>query len=178
MVIQGEIMTVLLVEDNDDHAELLQRSFEEHNVSSNIIRRASDGEQALHYLFGIGRYSDRIKYPVPNLILLDIRLPKVSGLEVLERIKSESCLKNIPVVMLTSSCSGGDVLKAYDNYVNSYVVKPVDFNKFSALIKDLGYYWFAWNIGPETNGCYDDGLNKKIEEHLNDKLGGVCVDED
>lgn len=142
---QGEPLIILLVEDNDDHAELVQRSFENYIVMNKIIR-VKDGEQALNYLFGKFEYEDREAYPLPNLVLLDLRLPKIDGIEILRNIKYSESLRAIPVVVLTSSEAEKDVAKAYFNHANSYLVKPLDFDNFTKLMKDLGYYWLAWNV--------------------------------
>lgn len=143
----GDILTILLVEDNDDHAELVMRSFEEHRVANRIIR-VSDGEAAINYLLRKGDFSDREKNPLPNLILLDLRLPKIDGLEVLAEIKTSEELRKIPVVVLTSSEAEKDITKSYSNYVNSYLVKPLDFDKFTTMMNELGFYWLGWNKKP------------------------------
>ncbi len=143
----GDILTILLVEDNDDHAELVMRSFEEHRVANRIIR-VSDGEAAINYLFRKGDFSDPEKNPLPNLILLDLRLPKIDGLEVLTEIKTSEELRKIPVVVLTSSEAEKDITKSYSNYVNSYLVKPLDFDKFTTMMNELGFYWLGWNKKP------------------------------
>jgi len=143
----GTMLTILLVEDNEDHAELVRRSFADNQVA-NRIHHVKDGEEALNYLFRRGEYADQEKSPVPNLVLLDLRLPKVDGIEVLKEIKASARLKSIPVVVLTSSLAETDIAKAYANNANSYLVKPVDFEKFTKLMKDLGYYWLAWNQKP------------------------------
>lgn len=144
---QGEPLTILLVEDNDDHAELVLRTFEDHIIANKMIR-VTDGREALDYLFRCGRYAPPAECVKPNLILLDLRLPKIDGLEVLQTIKHSDELRSIPVVMLTSSQSETDVARAYGSYANSYLVKPLDFSKFSQLMKDLGYYWLCWNTNP------------------------------
>ncbi len=144
---KGEPLNILLVEDNEDHAELVQRSFEENRVA-NQIYWVKDGEEALDYLFHRGAYTDKANSPCPNLILLDLRLPKVDGIEVLQTIKSDQKLKLIPVVVLTSSESELDVCKVYDSHANSYLVKPIDFEKFTTLMHDLGFYWLGWNVNP------------------------------
>ncbi|MBU0926723.1 MAG: response regulator [Spirochaetes bacterium] len=135
---------VLLVEDNPDHAEMVMRSFREHQ-KGDAIHRVADGEEALDYLFRQGRYADPLSSPRPELILLDLRLPKVDGLEVLVRLKTAEGLKRIPVIILTTSESEVDLVRAYDGYANSYLVKPVDFDKFIRLMGDLGLYWLGWN---------------------------------
>ena len=142
-----QISTILLIEDNDDHAELVRRSFEDHSLSNNLFRVA-DGEQALNYLFRKEKYLDEDIYPYPSLILLDLRLPKIDGIEVLNLIKKTEELRKIPVVILTSSEAEIDIAKAYLHYANSYIVKPLDFNKFSELMEDLGLYWLGWNQKP------------------------------
>jgi CheY-like chemotaxis protein len=147
MISKGHDLIVLLIEDNDDHAEIVQRGFDEHRVANRLIR-VKDGEEALMYLFRRGMYADDMKYPLPNIIILDLRLPKVDGLEVLKLAKSTGELKHIPVVVLTSSEDSKDISAAYDNYVNSYLVKPLDFDKFNELMGVLDYYWLAWNQKP------------------------------
>jgi len=143
----GEPLRILLVEDNSDHAELIIRSMEDFAVANKIVH-LEDGEQALAYLFGRGIYADRQNYPLPHLMLLDLRLPKVCGLEVLKQIKADSVLKALPVVVLTTSDAEVDLLKAYEYHANSYLTKPVDFADFSRMLKDMGFYWLAWNRLP------------------------------
>lgn len=144
---KGEPLVILLVEDNDDHAELVKRSFENHRIANNIYH-VVDGEEALDYLFRKGKFKISQSSPIPHLILLDLRLPKVDGLEVLKEIRTSEDLKGIPVVVLTTSKADTDLIEAYDHHVNSYLVKPVDFEKFNQLIDDLGFYWLAWNQKP------------------------------
>ena len=141
---EGEPLTILLVEDNSAHAELVMRNFEDHLVANKIVW-VEDGAAALDYLFGRGQYADTDKYPLPQLILLDLRLPKIDGIEVLKQAKAEEKLRNIPIVVLTTSQAETDIAKAYSNHANSYLVKPVDFNNFTKLMKDLGFYWLCWN---------------------------------
>lgn len=143
----GEPLTILLVEDNPDHAELVIRNLAEFKVANNIVH-VSDGEAALDYMFGRGPYSNGGKSRRPDLVLLDLRLPRIDGLEVLKQIKSDQTLHTIPVVVLTTSEAERDLAKAYEHHANSYVTKPVDFNNFANLLKDLGYYWLAWNRRP------------------------------
>lgn len=140
----GEAVIVLLVEDNDDHAELVMRQMSEHRIANKVIR-LSDGQEALDYLNRREKYSDPAVSPRPHVIFLDLRLPKIDGLEVLKEIKAADVLKDIPVVVLTTSEGERDVAKAYLNHTNSYVVKPVDYDKFCALMNDLGFYWMSWN---------------------------------
>ena len=144
----GEPITILLVEDNIDHAELVIRGLETNRVCNRIIH-VEDGESALDYMFQRGRFSAPGAAPRPHLVLLDLRLPRVDGLEVLKTLKSDDETKRVPVVILTTSDAERDVAMAYEQHANSYLVKPVSFEKFMELTKDLGFYWFAWNKGPE-----------------------------
>ena len=145
--INGEPVTVLLVEDNPAHAELVIRSFEDHRIA-NRIHHVSDGEEALDYLLRRGAYADPAKSPTPHMVLLDLRLPKIDGLEVLKEIKSVKELEKIPTVIFTTSSAEVDVAKAYGYHANSYLVKPVNFEKFNQLMDDIGFYWLAWNHHP------------------------------
>lgn len=143
----GEPVMVLLVEDNPDHAELIIRTLAEHRIA-NRIRHLSDGQQALEYLFRRGAFASPISSPRPHVILLDLRLPRVDGLQVLDEIKQDEELKIIPVVVLTTSEAEKDIARAYDNHANSYLVKPVGFEEFTQLMDDLGFYWLGWNTNP------------------------------
>ena len=145
--LNGEPLHILLVEDNEAHAELVIRSMRDQQVA-NKIHHVEDGEQALDYLFGRGAYADPKKSPRPNLILLDLRLPRIDGLDVLKTIKTTPPLLRIPVVILTSSDTESDIAKSYDYHANSYIVKPLDFKTFTRLMKDLGFYWLGWNAKP------------------------------
>ena len=145
----GEPVLVMLVEDNADHAELVIRTLEDHHIA-NRIKHFSDGQFALDYLFRRDEYANPQDSPRPHLILLDLRLPRIDGLEVLRQIKEVKELKNIPVVILTTSEAEKDVLLAYHNNVNSYLVKPVGFEEFSKLMNDLGSYWLGWNKLPRV----------------------------
>jgi len=140
----GEPVLILLVEDNDDHAELVMRQMSDHRIA-NKVSRLVDGQEALEYLFRKGKFEDPETSPRPHVIFLDLRLPKVDGLEVLKSLKESDELRNIPVVVLTTSDRESDVAKAYLNHTNSYVVKPVDYQKFCDLMNDLGFYWMSWN---------------------------------
>jgi two-component system response regulator len=142
---KGEVLTILLIEDNEDHAELVKRSFEDNAVANRLVH-IKDGGEAEKYLFESEEMKDRRNYP--NLILLDLRLPKIDGLDILKKIKTDEKLKNIPVVVLTSSHAERDLITAYTNYANSYLVKPLDFTKFTGMMKDLGFYWLGWNVNP------------------------------
>ena len=143
----GEPFHILLVEDNEDHAELVKRGMRDEQVAS-TIHHVPDGEKALDYLFNRGPYSDRTTNPRPNLVLLDLRLPRIDGIDVLKTIKSTPELLRIPVVVLTSSEAESDIVQSYDNHANSYIVKPLDFKSFTRLLKDLGTYWISWNAKP------------------------------
>lgn len=143
----GEPVLVMLVEDNADHAELVIRTLEDHRIA-NKIKHFTDGQSALDYLMRRGMYEDPESSPRPHMILLDLRLPRVDGLEVLRIIKEQQDTKNIPVIVLTTSEAEKDVARAYESYVNSYLVKPVGFEEFSRLMDDLGFYWLGWNTHP------------------------------
>ena len=140
-------LDILLVEDNDAHADLVIRGMRDQQVA-NKIHHVTDGEQALDYLFGRGAYTDPLQNPRPNLVLLDLRLPRVDGLEVIRIVKATPSLLRIPVVILTSSDAESDIVKSFDYHANSYVVKPLDFKTFTKIIKDLGSYWLGWNAKP------------------------------
>ncbi len=145
--IQGQPLNILLVEDNPDHVELIQYCLQEHQVA-NRLYCVQDGAQAMDFLYQRGAYSDAEMYPPPILVLLDLRLPKIDGLEVLRLMRLDERLGQIPVVILTTSEAEIDVARAYEYHANSYLVKPVDFEKFSKMMKDLGYYWLSWNHFP------------------------------
>jgi CheY-like chemotaxis protein len=142
-----ETLIILLVEDNPAHAELVRRNLQGHPIFNNIFH-VSNGEVALDYLFRRGAYTDPAQSPRPHLILLDLRLPRIDGLEVLKEIKTTSELKRIPVVILTTSAAEQDVNNAYDQHANSYLVKPVNSDNFTRLMNDLGFYWLEWNHQP------------------------------
>lgn len=149
---QGEPLDILLVEDNPDHAGLVMRSFEDHRTA-NVIHHVHDGDGALDYLFRRGRYNDPRKSPRPNVVLLDLRIPKTDGLEVLRQIKTSE-LKKIPVVVLTTSDAESDVAKAYEYRANSYLVKPAEFQDFTRMMRDLGFYWLQWNQRPRVQTAF------------------------
>jgi CheY-like chemotaxis protein len=144
---QGQPLLILLVEDNADHAELVMRSFREHRVA-NVIRHVDDGESALNYLFRRGVFAHAESSPRPDLVLLDLRMPRVDGFEVLRQVKASPDLHRLPVVVMTTSSNEADITRAYDENANSFVVKPADFSQFSRLIQDLGFYWLTWNQSP------------------------------
>lgn len=145
--VNGGPFIILLVEDNPAHAELVMRSFENHRVANTIIH-LSDGEAALDYLFRRGEYADKSASPRPQVILLDLRLPRIDGLDVLKEVKSSDELRSIPVVILTTSEAERDAARAYEQHANSFVVKPLDFKQFTNLMKELGFYWLGWNYYP------------------------------
>lgn len=144
---KGEPIVILLVEDDPAHAEIVRRNFENFRVA-NLLVHVEDGQAALDYLHHRGAYADTPAAPRPGLILLDLRLPKVDGIEVLQDVKSNKSLAGIPVVVLTTSAAESDIARAYDSHANSYLVKPVDFTQFVELMDSLGYYWLAWNQKP------------------------------
>ncbi len=138
---------ILLVEDNPSDAELTIRALKKHNLA-NKVYLVKDGAEALDFIYAEGEYSDRELGNRPKVILLDLKLPKVDGLEVLKRLKEDELTNMIPVVMLTSSKEEEDRVKSYNLGVNSYIVKPVDFDQFMAAIEDLGLYWLLLNKPP------------------------------
>ena len=140
----GEPIVILLVEDDDAHAEIVVRIFEDSHLANRMFR-VSDGEAALNYLYHRNEFSDPASSPRPGIVLLDLRMPKLDGLEVLKTIKTDAHLKAIPVVVLTTSRGDLDIAEAYEHHANSYLVKPVDFAKFTNLLETFGYYWLAWN---------------------------------
>jgi len=135
---------ILIVEDSPEDAELAIRALTKSNVANNIIH-VSDGAQALDFIFGQGEFEGRNKANLPKVILLDLKMPKVNGLEVLEKIKSDPITKPTPVVILTSSAEDPDIKKCYALGANSYIVKPVEFGNFSKTVSDLGLYWMVLN---------------------------------
>jgi two-component system, response regulator len=142
-----EEQTVLLVEDNDDDAELAMMAFHRAKITNPLVR-ARDGVEALDYLFGRGKFADRDVSDLPAVTLLDLKLPKISGLEVLKAIRANDRTRHLPIVILTSSNEDKDRLSAYDHYANSYVVKPVDYDQFVAAALQLGLYWMVLNAPP------------------------------
>jgi len=141
-------LDLLLVEDNMNDAELAIRELKKHNLANNMFH-VKDGEEALEFIFGTGKYAGiRDTANPPKLILLDIHMPKVDGIEVLQRIKSDERTKIIPVVILTSSKEDPDIKACYKLGANSYIVKPVNFEGFAESIKNLGFYWLLLNQPP------------------------------
>jgi CheY-like chemotaxis protein len=138
---------ILLVEDNPTDAELTLRALKKSRLANRVVH-VVDGEEALNFLFARGAYSDRNIEHGPKVVLLDLKLPKVDGLEVLKIVKSDPRTKIIPVVILTSSQQEKDMLQSYESGVNSYIVKPVDFDKFMETVNSLGMYWLLINQKP------------------------------
>lgn len=138
---------ILLVEDNPDDAELTIHALKSHNLANEIVI-AEDGEKALDYLFATGEFSERDAEDIPSLILLDLNLPKINGLQVLERLRENKTTKRVPVVVLTTSNDESDVLHSYDLGVNSYLRKPVNFDQFLDMAKQMGMYWLMMNVEP------------------------------
>ncbi len=145
--IKREPLSILLVEDNEDHAELVMVSFSHYRIA-NRVHHVTNGEDALNYMFRYNEYSDIRTSPRPHVVLLDLRLPRIDGFEVLEKIKACNELRHIPVVILTTSSVDTDIVKAYENHANSYLVKPVNFDKFTQLMDALGLYWLGLNRLP------------------------------
>lgn len=139
-----KLVSFLLVEDDDDHAQLVIRSLENNRVT-NGIDRVKNGEEALEYLFQRGKYQNQV---LPDIILLDLKLPKVDGHEVLRKVKNDPRLKVIPVVILSTSAAESDKAMAYEEHANSYLVKPLDFNSFRKMAEELNLYWGVWNQPP------------------------------
>jgi two-component system, response regulator len=140
---------ILMVEDSEEDLQLALRSFRKANFEGRV-HVARDGAQALDYIFCQGEHLGRRIEDIPRVILLDLKLPKVNGLEVLQRIKSDPRTKRIPVVLLTSSKEHQDVVAGYENGANSYIVKPVAFDGFAKAMQDLGMYWVVLNNAPKT----------------------------
>lgn len=138
---------ILLVEDNPNDAELALRALRKHNLA-NKIHLVKDGAEALEFIFGNGAYAGRNVGNKPKVIFLDLKLPKVDGLEVLHKVKSDERTKTIPIVVLTSSHEERDLVESYKFGVNSYIVKPVDFDKFIQAVAQLGMYWMLLNKQP------------------------------
>lgn len=146
---QGKPVDILLVEDNPDHAELTIKALKQNNVS-NEVYVVNDGQEALDFMYHQGKYADEKDFPRPGLILLDIKLPKVDGIEVLKQLKDDPQFKSIPVIMLTTSDRDEEIAKSYAGGANSYVVKPMDFEEFMKKVRELKLYWTITNSLPKA----------------------------
>ncbi|MCK4389877.1 MAG: response regulator [Desulfobacterales bacterium] len=142
-----EPSNILLVEDDEAHAELTRRAIRKAG-NANQIDVLTDGEDALDYVFNRGKYADKAKYPLPGLIMLDIKLPGIDGIQVLKEIKEHPVLKKIPVIMLTTSDREEDICRSYVHCANSYMTKPVGFKEFEEKIMQIDFYWMLLNQPP------------------------------
>ena len=142
---------ILLIEDNPNDELLTLRAFKKNNIANEVVV-ARDGAEALDYLFGTGRYAGREVKDLPAIVLLDLKLPKVNGLEVLRRLRADERTRLLPVIVLTSSIEEQDVMMSYKLGANSYVQKPVDFENFCEAIRQLGIYWLLVNVLPPKGG--------------------------
>lgn len=155
MTIETNSVEILLVEDNPRDAELMIRALKKRNLANRLFH-VTDGVEAIDFLLHKGKFSDRINTISPRIIFLDLKLPKIDGLQVLKEIRSNYSTRTIPVVIVTSSKEDPDILKAYELGASSYVVKPVDFESFSEVMSNLGFYWLLINTiveksNPEMN---------------------------
>jgi two-component system response regulator len=142
---------ILLVDDNPDDVEMTLMAFRKSNIANEVVV-VNDGQEALDYLFGTGAWEGRNCLAMPNIILLDLNLPKVNGLQVLRRIRAEAKTKLLPVVVLTTSSENNDLVSSYDLGANSYVRKPVEFEQFVESVRQLGLYWLLVNERPPSPG--------------------------
>jgi two-component system, response regulator len=140
---------ILLVEDSPGDLELAMHALERNHLA-NHVQVARDGEEALDFLFCRGGHADRLISPVPKLVLLDLKLPRVDGLEVLRQVKADPRTRTIPIVVLTSSNEERDMIESYQLGVNSYITKPVDFGQFTESVRQIGMYWVLLNQQPTT----------------------------
>ena len=148
---QSQTVEIILVEDNEHDADLTIRALRKENLGNHLIH-LEDGEQALDFLFARGAYSGRQGLALPKVILLDIKMPKVDGIEVLRQVRANEETKRIPVVIMTSSAQEKDLVASYELGVNSYVVKPVQFEDFQKAVSQLGLYWLLANKVPDSMG--------------------------
>ena len=153
-MVQTTTLPILLVEDGEDDILLMQRAFAKTQLA-NPVQVATDGDQAIAYLSGAREFADRDTYPLPVLVLLDLKLPRRSGLEVLEWIRAQPGLRRLPVAMLTSSKESADINRAYDLGANAYLVKPVNFESLMEVVKALKLFWLILNESPDL--IDDDG---------------------
>ncbi len=143
----SQLILILLVEDSEADIDLTLDAFRQARLA-NKIQVCRSGSEALDYVFGQGEYTDRRLYPLPDLVLLDLKMPGIDGHEVLRRVKNEPVLKRLPVIILTSSKEEADRALSYDNGANSYLVKPVSFEGFLNVVKQVTEYWLTLNVGP------------------------------
>jgi CheY-like chemotaxis protein len=146
----AESTEILLVEDTPDDIELTLRALKDHHIT-NPLTIVRDGAEALEFLFGVGAYAHRRVEDLPKVVLLDLKLPKVDGLEVLRQVRADPRTKTVPVVVLTSSREEQDIIGSYHLGANSYIVKPVDFAQFTAAVRQLGLYWLLLNEPPRSS---------------------------
>ena len=166
---------ILLVEDDPAHAELVKRGFDSYRMPHRIIQ-VSHGEAALDYLFRRGDYAEALESPRPHIILLDLRLPRITGFDVLKEIKEDMDLRLIPVIVLTTSAAREDAILAYKLHANSFVVKPADYAQFTALIKELGSYWLNWNYNTRPRKAVEaPGLPPRIRDSSSWERGRELV---
>lgn len=144
---EPKMIEILLVEDNPRDAELIIRALTKRNLANHLVH-VEDGSEALDFLFNRGKYTEEIDHALPKVVLLDLKLPKVNGLEVLREIKLRESTRSIPVVIVTSSAEDPDIKLAYELGANSYVVKPVNFEAFTEVMSNLGLYWLLINQHP------------------------------
>jgi CheY-like chemotaxis protein len=145
--VRESTLNILIIEDEEAHAELTKRAIRKAGYAGQIDV-VTDGEAALDYLHNRGNYKDKEIYSLPVLVLLDIKLPGIDGIEVLKRIKQDPKLKRIPVIMLTTSAREQDIARSYNHYANSYLTKPVGFKEFEDKVKQIGIYWTVLNVPP------------------------------
>jgi two-component system, response regulator len=145
---EAQEIEIVLVEDNPDDAGLTIRALKKQNLANNLVH-LKDGEEALNFLFSQGEYKDIPLSKTPKVVLLDLKMPKVNGLEVLQKIRADERTKTIPVVVLTSSNEDPDIKECYKLGVNSYIVKPVGFDDFTKVVAELGFYWMVLNRPPQ-----------------------------
>ena len=143
----NETVEILLVEDSDQDAEMALRALEQNKIS-NKITRLKNGEEALDFLLAKGEFEERSIYNQPRVVLLDLKMPKVDGLEVLMQVRANKATEKLPIVILTSSKEEADLVEGYKLGVNSYIVKPVEFDSFTKAIRDIGFYWVILNEMP------------------------------
>lgn len=145
---EAQEIEIVLVEDNPDDAGLTIRALKKQNLANNLVH-LKDGEEALNFFFSQGEYKDKPLSKTPKVVLLDLKMPKVNGLEVLQKIRADERTKTIPVVVLTSSNEDPDIKECYKLGVNSYIVKPVGFDDFTKVVAELGFYWMVLNRPPQ-----------------------------